>query len=436
MSHDISLLISCFFRASYIPLTIQNPIFISPPNSLLSHLTTVMAATAPPSPPPPPPPLTSNAPDPNRYWCYHCNKRVITETLPDHHPDIICFECKNGFVESISLSSEHTPAFGNEFVHVLRMIAQAARDDDAPPPPPPPASDRHGGDNDYLRIELDGWGNSNYSNYVVTDEEDQEHRDQVSTRLFHEHDDDDDDDNDNENEEDIDNNEIENRTEEEEDDDEQIENRNDLQIEDEDEADFGRREHQRRGVLRFRLREVANRAANRHNRILDWAEMLMGLENQSIDFRLQVTGDDDEDDDEDDDGYIGNPGDYVDAAGYEALIQTLAEGDSNGRRGAPPAAKNAVANLQTVEIKSTDVKICAVCKEKLFIAKKLECGHLYHGECIVPWLSSRNSCPVCRFELPTDDPEYEEERKRRLVMVAVAALDEQGCSSSSGGDGG
>ncbi|KAI3763381.1 hypothetical protein L1987_53838 [Smallanthus sonchifolius] len=95
----------------------------------------------------------------------------------------------------------------------------------------------------------------------------------------------------------------------------QTKNRSRIKIEeDEHDDDSVRREW--RDVLRLRLREVASRAASRHSRILDWAKMLIGLEDQSIEFRLQVPGNDD-------DAYVGIPGDYVDATGYETLLQTL-----------------------------------------------------------------------------------------------------------------
>lgn len=44
----------------------------------------------------------------------------------------------------------------------------------------------------------------------------------------------------------------------------------------------------------------------------------------------------------------------------------------------------------------------------------MPCGHSYHGSCLLPWLEKTNSCAVCRFELSTDNKEYEEHKKRKL----------------------
>ncbi|KAL2522232.1 E3 ubiquitin-protein ligase [Forsythia ovata] len=272
--------------------------------------------------------------DPNslQYWCHHCEKRVLIETLADL-PDVICKECGNGFVESISAVAQDSPP-----VPSFRSAASEEIDD------------------------------LFFGNQFL-----QEENEVIEERGYGQ-----------------------------------------------DVDDTRRR---RRDFLRLRLRDFAARAATRRNRVLDWADILMGL--QDLELQLQVPGSD---------TFIGNPGDYVDAAGYEALLQNLVENDNGGRRGAPPASKAAVEGLENMVIGKEEASFaCAICKDSLNMgdmAKKLPCGHGYHGDCIVPWLGLRNSCPICRFELPTDDPEYEEERKKR---VAAAGLTAGPSSTSSGG---
>lgn len=115
-------------------------------------------------------------------------------------------------------------------------------------------------------------------------------------------------------------------------------------------------------------------------------------------------------------GFPGNAnlGDYFFGPGLEDLIQQLAENDPN-RRGTPPASKSAVEKLPVIEVTEellgSDSSQCAVCKDTFALgekAKQMPCKHIYHDDCILPWLELHNSCPVCRFELPTDDPDYEQ----------------------------
>ncbi|EEF44516.1 E3 ubiquitin-protein ligase RNF115 [Ricinus communis] len=52
--------------------------------------------------------------------------------------------------------------------------------------------------------------------------------------------------------------------------------------------------------------------------------------------------------------------------------------------------------------KEEDGKRCAVCLED-FEPKEIvmltPCNHMFHEECIVPWVKSNGQCPVCRFAL-------------------------------------
>ncbi|GJT56672.1 zinc finger, RING/FYVE/PHD-type containing protein [Tanacetum coccineum] len=98
----------------------------------------------------------------------------------------------------------------------------------------------------------------------------------------------------------------------------------------------------------------------------------------------------------------------------------------NGESGLvkPPAAKRVVENLVTVVMTTEDVESdnagCAVCKDEIGVgetAKRLPCSHHYHKDCIVPWLCIRNTCPVCRYELLTDDPDYERRKAERVVAT-------------------
>ena len=53
--------------------------------------------------------------------------------------------------------------------------------------------------------------------------------------------------------------------------------------------------------------------------------------------------------------------------------------------------------------------------ELLYLIQNKACAHIFHTSCIVDWLANHScTCPVCRYELPTDDPQYEQGRIERM----------------------
>jgi E3 ubiquitin-protein ligase RNF115/126 len=122
------------------------------------------------------------------------------------------------------------------------------------------------------------------------------------------------------------------------------------------------------------------------------------------------------------------------------IIHHIMMNDPN-RYGPPPASQQAISSLprisisqDTIEMKGTlitpvdecgeilgeerRILECNVCKDEFIIdqeALQMPCEHLFHPDCLLPWLKNHNSCPVCRLELPTDDPDYEQRRRANVI---------------------
>ncbi|THG04650.1 uncharacterized protein LOC114309113 [Camellia sinensis] len=150
---------------------------------------------------------------------------------------------------------------------------------------------------------------------------------------------------------------------------------------------------------------VERRVATMRN--LEW-EVLLDIHNLDTNVDLEHGGE----------HYLSDHDEYTNTAEYEMLFGQFAENE-NALVGRPPASKTVVENLPLVVV-DDDNGLCAVCKDEIKIGElgnQLPCSHLYHGDCIVPWLGIRNTCPVCRYELPTDDPAYERRRTQRADHV-------------------
>ncbi|CAL0310833.1 unnamed protein product [Lupinus luteus] len=95
----------------------------------------------------------------------------------------------------------------------------------------------------------------------------------------------------------------------------------------------------------------------------------------------------------------------------------------------------AVTSSLLLNLDPNGVVLCAVCKDDIAVndnAMTLPCNHLYHSDCITPWLLNHDSCPLCRFRVVEAEEKGEDgggggdgERAReirRQLTVAMARL--------------
>lgn len=167
------------------------------------------------------------------------------------------------------------------------------------------------------------------------------------------------------------------------------------------------------GIRAGMISDPENFESDPQNRDMDHNQdgermVLINPFNQTIVFR----GSFDPNSDSQNHATIGSLGDYFVGPGLDLLLQHLADNDPN-RYGTPPARKEVVDALATV--KNDEIIQCSVCLEDCEIGadmKEMPCRHRFHKGCILPWLELHSSCPICRYQLPFDEPKIESDMSR------------------------
>ncbi|XP_017855972.1 PREDICTED: E3 ubiquitin-protein ligase RNF126 [Drosophila arizonae] len=135
--------------------------------------------------------------------------------------------------------------------------------------------------------------------------------------------------------------------------------------------------------------------------------------------------------------FMGNPGDY--AWGREGLDTIVTQMlNQMETAGPPPLSTQRINEIPNVKISAEEVERkmqCSVCWDDFKLdesVRKLPCSHLYHENCIVPWLNLHSTCPICRKSLANDDDNDDAASIDEDYALLNNSADENGSGRASG----
>lgn len=135
-----------------------------------------------------------------------------------------------------------------------------------------------------------------------------------------------------------------------------------------------------------------------------------------------------------------NPADYAwGQQGLDTIVTQLLNQMDNA--GPPPLEKEKIDEIPKCEITQEQVSSklqCSVCWEDFQLSEKvrqLPCSHVYHEDCILPWLQLHGTCPVCRKSLVSDEESNSSNASStnplRFSLSGQASTSQQGSASGA-----
>ncbi|KAH8742399.1 hypothetical protein F5883DRAFT_442405 [Diaporthe sp. PMI_573] len=110
---------------------------------------------------------------------------------------------------------------------------------------------------------------------------------------------------------------------------------------------------------------------------------------------------------------VGSFNDIFSHEGLHRIITQAREANLH-LNAAPPASESAIEKLEKKEFDRQMMGVgekvdCSICIEEYHFGDEvtiLPCKHWFHGECVIPWLRQRNTCPICRGPVKSEGNKY------------------------------